>query len=74
MIKEMVFDDDYELNSFNNQNLEGNSSCKNLSWEYELLEEVEPHYEENEPFKVVLGQTLTKLDSHLFTTDSHLLN
>ena len=28
----------------------------------------------NESFKVVLGQTLIKLDSHLFTIDSHLLN
>ena len=26
--------------------------------EYEPLEEVEPHYEEKEPLKVVLGQTL----------------
>ena len=74
MMKEMMFDDDYDLNGFNNQDLEGDSSCKNLSWEYEPLEEVEPRYEEKEPFKVVLGQTLTKLDSHLFTMDSHLLN
>ena len=45
VIKEMVFDDDYDLNSFNNRDLEGDSSCKNFSWEYEPLEEVEPRYE-----------------------------
>ena len=70
----MVFNDDYDLTGFNNQDLEGDSSCKNLSWEYMPLEEVEPCYKEKEPFKVVLGQTLTKLDSHLFITDLHLLS
>ena len=74
VMKDMVFDDDYDLNSFNNQDLEADSSCKNLSWEYEPLEEGEPHYEEKEPFKVGLGQTLTKLGAYLFTPDSHLLN
>ena len=74
VMKEMVFDDDYDLNGLNHQELEGDSSCKNLSWEYEPLEDVESHYEEKEPFKVVLGQTLTKLDYHLYTPDSRLLN
>ena len=32
--------------------------------EYEPFEEVEPHYEEKEPFKIVLGQTLG-LDSQV---------
>ena len=35
------------LNSFNNQNLEGDSSCKDLSWEYEHLEEVEDEVQES---------------------------
>ena len=30
VMKEIVFDDDYDLNGFNNQDLEGDSSCKNL--------------------------------------------
>ena len=31
VMKVMVFDDDYDLNGFNNQDLEDDSSCKNLS-------------------------------------------
>ena len=47
VIKEMVFDDDYDLNGCNNQNLEGDSSCKYRSWEYEPLEEVEEEVQES---------------------------
>ena len=44
VMKDMVFNDDYDLNDFNNQNWEGDSRCKDLSWEYEPLEEVERRY------------------------------
>ena len=73
-MKEMIFDDDCDLNGLNNQYLEDNSSYEKFSWEFEPLEEIEPHYEEKEPFEVVLVQTLTKLDSHVFNTNSHLLS
>ena len=54
--------------------MEDNLSYEKFSWEFETFEEIDPHYEENEPFEVVLSQALTKLDSHLFNTDSHLLD
>ena len=31
VMKEIVFDDDYDLIGFNNRDLEGDSSCKNPS-------------------------------------------
>ena len=54
VMKEMMFDDDYDLNGFNNQDLEGDSSCNNLWWEYEPLKEVEPRYEVKESLKLFL--------------------
>ena len=47
VMKKIVSDDDYDLNSFNNQNLESDSSCKDISWEYEPLEEVEEEVQES---------------------------
>ena len=45
--REIIFGDDHDSNGFNNQNLEGDSSCKDLSWEYEPLEEVEEKVQES---------------------------
>ena len=43
VMKEMIFDDDCDLNGLNNQYLEDNSSYEKFSWEFEPLEEIEPH-------------------------------
>ena len=61
MMKEIVFNDDYDLNGFNNQNLEGDSSCKDLSWDYEPLEEVEEEVQESLEVK----ETYEAIDSSL---------
>ena len=50
-MKEIVFDDD--LNGFNNQDLEDDSSCKDLSWEYEPLEEVQESLEVKESYEAI---------------------
>ena len=53
VMNEIVLDDDYDLNGFDNQNLEGDSSCKNLSWEYEPLEEVHESLEKEEAYEAI---------------------
>ena len=55
VMKEIMFDDDYDLNSFNNQNLEGDSSCKDISWEYEpkVEEEVQESLEVKEAYEII---------------------
>ena len=42
-----MFNDDHNLNGFNNQNLEGDSSRKDLSSKYKPLEEVEKEVQES---------------------------
>ena len=52
-MKEIVFDNYYDLNGFNNQDLEGDSSCKNLSWEYDPLKEVQESLEMKEAYETI---------------------
>ena len=54
VMKAIVFDDDYDLNGFDNQNLKGDSSCENLSWEYEPLEEVQESLEEEKAYEALI--------------------
>ena len=69
MMKEIVFDDDYDLNGFDNKNLEDDSSCKNLSWEYDPLEEVQESLEEEEAFEAIDLSSLIEL-TYILLTDS----
>ena len=67
--KEIVFDDYYDLNDFNNQDLKGDSSCKNLSWEYEPMEEVQESLEVKEAYECYSFKLVNRI-TNIPVTDS----
>ena len=72
VMKEIVFDDDYGLNDFNNQDLEDDSSCKNLSWEYEPFEkEVQGSLEVKEAYEAIDSSSSIEL-TNTPITDSYV--
>ena len=75
VMKDMVrFDDDSYLHDLNNQDLKCNASREKSPWEFKPKEEIEPQYEKQVTFEVVLSQALTKLDSQLINIGPHLLD